>query len=188
MTGLSSEVWSEGLGWYALILAETLAVLPASHPRRAEVLDIFVRLAGGLVRTQDPATGGWFQVVDKGDRRDNWIDTSGTAMFTYALQRGIEIGTLKEAEYKPVVARGYQCIVDNATADDNGLVDVHSACDGLCVQQRLRRLCQGAESHQCKRSRGWVPVGHGYCRETGAEQLTSCASGCAHPGGEHSSR
>ena len=135
VTGLSSEVWSEGLGWYALILAETLAVLPASHPRRAEVLDIFVRLAGGLVRTQDPATGGWFQVVDKGDRRDNWIDTSGTAMFTYALQRGIEIGTLKEAEYKPVVARGYQCIVDNATADDNGLVDVHGACDGLCVQQ-----------------------------------------------------
>ena len=110
-------------------------VLPASHPRRTEVVDIFVRLAGGLARTQGPGTGGWSQVVDKGDRPDNWIDTSGTAMFTYALQRGIEIGLLKEAEYMPVVVRGYQCIVDNATADDNGLVDVHSACDGLCVQQ-----------------------------------------------------
>ena len=56
-------------------------------------------------------------------------------MFTYALQRGVEIGLLKQAEYAPVVARGYHCIVDKATIDENGLVDVHSACDGLCVQQ-----------------------------------------------------
>lgn len=74
-------------------------------------------------------------MVDKGDRSDNWIDTSGTAMFTYALQRGIEIGLLKKAEYTPVVVRGYQCIIENVMADDTGLVDVHSACDGLCVQQ-----------------------------------------------------
>jgi rhamnogalacturonyl hydrolase YesR len=134
-TGLSSEVWSEGLGWYALVLAETLAALPEKHSRRAEVVDIFARLARGLVATQDPATGGWFQVVDQGNRPDNWIDSSGTAMFTYALQRGIEIDLLKEADYAPAVGRGYQCIIDNATVEKNGMVDVHSACDGLCVQQ-----------------------------------------------------
>ncbi len=135
VTGLSSEVWSEGLGWYTLVVAETLAVLPTSHPRWDEVVEIFARLADGLRRTQDSDTGGWFQVVDKGDRSDNWIDTSGTAMFTYALQRGIEIGLLNVAAYGPVVRRGYQCIVGNAAIDDNGLVDVESACDGLCVQQ-----------------------------------------------------
>ena len=135
LTGLSSEVWSEGLGWYAIVLAETLAVMPAAHQRRREVADIFVGLAGGLKAVQDRATGGWFQVVDKGDQPDNWIDTSGTAMFTYALQRGIEIGVLERAGYAPVVARGYEAAVSNATIDDEGLVDVHSACDGLCVQQ-----------------------------------------------------
>lgn len=134
-TGLSSEIWSEGLGWYALILAETLAVLPASHPRRGEVVDIFLRLADGLSRTQDPATGGWYQVVNKGDRPDNWIDASGSAMFTYALQRGTELGLLREADYAPVVAGGYRCIVAQATVDDDGLVDVHNACNGLCVQE-----------------------------------------------------
>ena len=67
-TGLSSEVWSEGLGWYALVVVETLADLPPDHPRRPEVLDIYMRLAAGLKRVQDPKTGGWFQVVDKGDR------------------------------------------------------------------------------------------------------------------------
>jgi hypothetical protein len=40
-TGLSSEVWSEGLGWYALVIPETLAVLPKAHPQRSEVEDIY---------------------------------------------------------------------------------------------------------------------------------------------------
>ncbi len=134
-TGLSSEVWSEGLGWYALILAETLAMLPPDHPRHAEVVDIFRRLAASLKRTQDGATGGWFQVVDKGDRPDNWIDTSGSAMFTYALQRGIDLGLLGGEEYIPVVTRGYQSIVASATTNEDGLVDIYNACDGVCVQK-----------------------------------------------------
>ena len=133
-TGLSSEVWSEGLGWYALILAETLAVMPKDHPRRGEVLDIYTRLAAGLKRTQDPKSGRWFQVVDKGDRADNWTDNSGSAMFTYSIERGIELGLLKKAEYGPVVAKGYKGIVENAKTNAQGLVDIYSACEGLCVQ------------------------------------------------------
>ena len=160
VTGLSSEVWSEGLGWYALILAETLAVLPAGHARRAEVVDIFQRLAAGLKRTQDGTTGGWFQVVDKGDRPDNWIDTSGSAMFTYALQRGIELCLLPNAEYAPIVARGYQSIVDNAAISDEGLVDIYSACDGLCVQQSYEAYVQGTACRQREGSRGGIPLGH----------------------------
>lgn len=133
-TGLSSEVWSEGLGWYALVLAEALAILPSDHPRRAEVVDIFCRLAAGLKRTQDPASGRWYQVVDKGDRPDNWTDTSGSAMFTYMLQKGIDLGLLKRNEYESVVAKGYQGIVSSARVDDTGLVDIYGACDGVCVQ------------------------------------------------------
>ena len=37
-TGLSPEVWSEGLGWYALILVEALDRWPQGHPGRAPVL------------------------------------------------------------------------------------------------------------------------------------------------------
>jgi rhamnogalacturonyl hydrolase YesR len=134
-TGLSPEVWSEGLGWYALILVETLAVLPEDHPRRAEVLDILRGLAAGLKRTQDAKSGRWFQVVDKGDQPDNWTDTSGSAMFVYCLQRGIDLGLLSKDEYGPVVAKGYQGIVANAKVNDEGLVDVSSACDGVGVQK-----------------------------------------------------
>ncbi len=129
-TGRSPEVWSEGLGWYALVMVETLADLPKDHAKRAQMEDIFRRLAAGLKRTQDPKSGRWFQVVDKGDRPDNWTDTSGSAMFTYAIQKGIEIGLLDKAQYAGVVAKGYQGIIENAKINGKGLVDIYSACDG----------------------------------------------------------
>ena len=133
-TGLSSEVWGEGLGWYALVVVETLASLPPDHPRRADVLDIYTRLAAALKRTQDPKTGGWFDVVDKGDRPGNWIDSSASAMFTYGLQRGLDLGLLKTGDYRQVVKRGYEAITGNAKINGEGFLDLYNACDGVCVQ------------------------------------------------------
>jgi rhamnogalacturonyl hydrolase YesR len=133
-TGLSPEVWSEGLGWYALVVVEALARLPAGYPRRTEVLDIYEQLAAALKRTQDPATGGWFFIVDKPERTDNWIDTSGSAMFTYALERGIELRLLDRKKYSSAVTAGYRAITRNARIDSDGLVDILGACDGVCVQ------------------------------------------------------
>ena len=133
-TGLSSEVWAEGLGWYALIITETLRLMPADHPRRAEVLAVYRKLANGLKTTQDPKTGGWFDIVDKGDRADNWIDPSGTAMFVYTLKRGIEMNLLDAATFTPVVARGYAALLTFASINDRGLVEVRGGCDGVSIQ------------------------------------------------------
>ena len=134
VTRLSPEVWSEGLGWYALVVVEALARLPADYPRRTEVLDIYEQLAAGLKRAQDPVSGGWFFIVDKPERTDNWIDTSGSAMFTYALERGIELRLLSRKEYSSAVTAGYRAITRNARINSDGLVDILSACDGVCVQ------------------------------------------------------
>jgi unsaturated rhamnogalacturonyl hydrolase len=133
-TGLSREVWSEGLGWYTLVTVETLAAIPKDHPRRAEVEAILRRVAAGLRRTQDPKTGGWFTVVDRQSQPGNWIDSSGTAMFVYTIQKGIELGLLDQARYAQVVKKGLQALTDLMKINDRGLVDVSNASDGLSVQ------------------------------------------------------
>jgi unsaturated rhamnogalacturonyl hydrolase len=134
-TGLSPEVWSEGLGWYALILVEALAVLPADHPRRSEVERIYCQLAEGLRRTQDQVSGGWFMIVDKGDCAGNWIDPSGTAMFVYSLKRGIELGLLQHREYARAVDRGYQSLFKFVKINEQGLVDVKGGGDGITIKK-----------------------------------------------------
>ncbi|MGA2640480.1 MAG: glycoside hydrolase family 88 protein [Spirochaetia bacterium] len=134
-TGLSSEVWSEGLGWYALILVELLALIDSSHPGRGRIVAILRNLAEGLARVQDPGTGLWYQVVDKGQRADNWHETSGSAMFVYAIQRAVELGCVSAVRFRPVAEKGYAGICTKSTLDANGWVDIHDACDGLGVQK-----------------------------------------------------
>ena len=56
---------------------------------------ILLDLIEGLRRTQDAETGLWYQVVDKGERADNWHDTSGSAMFVYCIQRAIDLGYVR---------------------------------------------------------------------------------------------
>ena len=137
-TGLSPEVWSEGLGWYALVVVEALAALPKEHAGRAAVEDIYRRLAAGLKRHQDPQSGGWFMVVDKPAEPGNWIDPSGTGMFVYALQRGIDLGLLDAKEFAPVVDRGYRKLLEFASVNERGLVDIAGGGDGIGIKNNYQ--------------------------------------------------
>lgn len=135
VTGLSPEVWSEGLGWYALILVETLHLMPLDHPDRAQVMAILQELVEGLSKVQDAKTGLWYQVVDKGERADNWHDTSGSAMFVYAIQRAADLGYVSAEKYAPVARNGYEGILTKAITGKDGGIDILDACDGVCVQK-----------------------------------------------------
>lgn len=134
-TGLSSEVWSEGMGWYSLVVPELLAILPQSHPRYQEVLDVYRKMAQGLKQYQDSRTGGWFMVVDKATNPLNFIDPSGTAMFVYSIRRGIDLGLLKEKDYASVASRGYTSLFPFVRVNRRGLLDVVGACDGVTVKK-----------------------------------------------------
>lgn len=134
-TGLSPEVWSEGMGWYTLVVPELLALLPKSHPSYNQVLDIYQKMCKGLKNVQDEKTGGWFMVVDKGNNPLNFIDPSGTAMFTYSVQRGVQLGLLKPKEYASVAQRGYQSLFPFVVVNSRGLLDVIGACDGVTIKK-----------------------------------------------------
>lgn len=134
-TGLSPEVWSEGMGWYALVLPELLAVLPKDHTCYNAVLNVYCKMVDGLKNMQDKDTGGWFMVVDKGSHPLNFIDPSGTAMFVYSIQRGIDLGLLESKQYASIAYHGYKCLFSFVQVNPKGLVDVIGACDGVTVKK-----------------------------------------------------
>ncbi|HET9571167.1 MAG TPA: glycoside hydrolase family 88 protein [Bacteroidales bacterium] len=134
-TGLAPEVWSEGLGWYALILVETLEIFPKNHPQYQTLVRITQELMAGLKKTQDAQTGLWFQVVDKGDQPGNWNETSGSGMFIFAMQRAIELGLISENTYKNTIDKGYQGLLTKARiSSTDGLIDLYDANNGLGIQ------------------------------------------------------
>ena len=133
-TGLSPEVWSEGLGWYALILPQVLELMPVNHPEYDRLVRQYRELLQSLKKHQSAENGLWFQVVDRGDRGDNWNDTSGSAMFVYSIQKAVELGIASGEEFAPAAAKGWNGLKAKAKINDAGLVDIYDACDGLCVK------------------------------------------------------
>ncbi|UXY31030.1 glycoside hydrolase family 88/105 protein [Streptomyces sp. HUAS TT20] len=118
-TGLAPEHWCRAIGWYSMAIVDVLDAIPGGHPRRPQLLDIFRRLAAGLEKYQDPATGRWFQVVDKGGRADNWTETSCSSMFTYALFRGAQQGYL-DRHFTAVARRGYEGVLAKVSVGTDG--------------------------------------------------------------------
>lgn len=133
--GRSSCVWSEGLGWYALILSEALDIVPKHHPAWETARRQLRMLLDGLCGLQDVKSGLWYQVVDQPDRPGNWCDVSGSAMFTYAFCHALDYKLVEGERYRNAAARGYDGISGRIRPDREGLLDVHGACEGLCVQE-----------------------------------------------------
>jgi unsaturated rhamnogalacturonyl hydrolase len=110
-TGLSPCFWSRSIGWYAMAVADMIGILPASHASGAALREIAGRASRGLVRWQDPASGVWWQVTDQGSRKGNYLESSGSSMFVYAMAKGVNEGYLPRVEFEPAVARGYAGII-----------------------------------------------------------------------------
>lgn len=106
-TGHSPNFWDRAMGWYAMALVDTLDYFPRNHPQRAQLLAILNRLALTVAKYQDPKTGLWYQVVDKGTEKGNYLEASGSSMFVYALAKGVRKGYLPE-NFLAVARRGYK--------------------------------------------------------------------------------
>jgi unsaturated rhamnogalacturonyl hydrolase len=102
-TGVSSQVWSRGMGWYMMALVDILEYLPTTHPRYAEMKTALQNLCEGLKTFQDSTSGLWFQVVQNPTGAGNWIETTGSGMYIYALKKAINNGLIDTTTYTPVV-------------------------------------------------------------------------------------
>jgi unsaturated rhamnogalacturonyl hydrolase len=109
-TGDSAIFWSRGMGWYMMALADTIQYLPDGDPRRATLIAILSRLAAAVTHYQDPATGLWYEVTDRPKARDNYLETSASCMFAYALGKSVRFGYLPP-HYLTNAQRAYQGIL-----------------------------------------------------------------------------
>ena len=133
----SPESWCRAVGWYAMATTIVLDTVPTTQPNRAKVITILQRLVTAMKKYQDPATGRWFQVVDKGTRSDNWTETSCSSMFTYTISRAVEKGYVA-ASFKPVATTGYLGRNGDGTGGVLGRISLDSA-----GHTQLAQICIG---------------------------------------------
>jgi rhamnogalacturonyl hydrolase YesR len=114
--------WGRGDGWVAAGMTEMLRDLPADHPQRARILKGYTKMMAALAKYQGK-DGMWRQLIDQPDA---WPETSGSAMFTFALISGVKNGWLNAKTYGPVARKGW--IAVTGYIDQNA--DITSVCIG----------------------------------------------------------
>jgi len=113
--------WARANGWGMMTMVELLEVLPADYAGRDQVLDLLKRHIRGLANYQSPL-GFWHQLIDK---NDSYLETSATAIYTYAIARAINRGYINEQVYGPMVCLAWNAVASKVT--EKGQVE------GTCV-------------------------------------------------------
>ena len=111
-TGLSQHCWGRAQGWYTMALIEVLDALPEDYARRAEVIDLLKKDLDAVVKWQDKQSGVWYQVMDQPGREGNYLESTCSSMFAYALLKAYRKGYVG-TKYREAGIKAYRGIINN---------------------------------------------------------------------------
>ncbi|MCL2828789.1 MAG: glycoside hydrolase family 88 protein [Oscillospiraceae bacterium] len=132
-TGLSESFWGRAMGWFCMGLADTLEFFPVDHKDRQTLIDALERSFAALAKVQSPE-GVWYQILDKGNKRGNYLEASASIMFTYAMAKAISLGCIDQTTYGPVLQKAYQGIIDEfLTTTNQGLINLNKVCQSASL-------------------------------------------------------
>lgn len=137
LTGRSEEFWARGVGWFFAALVDVLEYMPSNYPARARLIAYTNLVAEGLKNRQDKASGCWYQLLQydnnlkgTGCGVHNYLESSASAMFTYAYLKGIRLGVLDKAVYQPVADKAYKGFIETfVVEEENGTIKLIQSCE-----------------------------------------------------------
>lgn len=113
--------WARCNGWALLAMTELLDAMPTGYPLKKDILEQYRSHVKGLVSYQT-GSGFWHQLMD---RTDSYLETSSTAIFTYCIAHGVNMGWIDAQAYGPAAVLGWNAI--QTKVNEQGQVE------GACV-------------------------------------------------------
>jgi unsaturated rhamnogalacturonyl hydrolase len=127
-TGCSPHFWGRAMGWYVMAIVDVLDFLSRDHARRNDLCAILQRTLEAVVRVQDESTGVWYQLLDQGTRAGNYLESSASCMFVYAMTKGARQKYLAE-KFGGIAQRAYAGIIEQfIQLDEAGHVHLTNTC------------------------------------------------------------
>ena len=118
--------WARGNGWMAAGMAQLLSILPKDNSDRTTIMEAYKKMMNTLKQNQDP-DGMWHQLIDE---PASYKETSGTAMFTYAMIVGVKHGWLDKKEYGTAARKGWLALVTYINEND----EITNVCEGKNIK------------------------------------------------------
>ena len=126
--------WGRGNGWMAVGMAEILRILPKDNPNRNRIMEGYHKMMAALLKYQEN-DGMWRQIIDDPEA---WKETSGTAMFTYAMITGVKNGWLDQKTYGTAARKGWLALTNYINAND----ELTEVCEGTNIKNDRNHYMQ----------------------------------------------
>jgi rhamnogalacturonyl hydrolase YesR len=107
-------------------MAEVLKILPQGNPDWAKIMKGYKKMMYSLL-TYQTKDGMWRQLIND---PTSWKETSGSAMFTYAMITGIKNGWLDNKTYGKAVRKAWLSLVTYINKDD----EMNEVCEGTGIK------------------------------------------------------
>ncbi len=128
VTGLSRNFWLRALGWYAMALIDTISVMPDNMAEeKTKLSSIYKELIDSMLKYQSE-NGMWYQVVNLGGIPSNYLETSGSSIFAYAIMKSVRMGILDESYFK-YGEKAFNGVCEKYLSEKDGELQL----DGICL-------------------------------------------------------
>lgn len=135
VTGKSPTIWGRALGWFAVAMFEIATTLEKGSPMYNDYVNSGKELIDTLLRFRDEKSGMWYQVVDKLGAEGNWLETSCSCLFLYALCLGVKLGEIDKESVRETAKKSFDGIAAALTYGEDGYLGVGGVCVGTGVNE-----------------------------------------------------
>lgn len=128
-TGLSPNFWLRAMGWYLMAFIDTMDVMSEEIFEQYKTLEqLFKEGIKGILLYQDKVSKLFYQVIDKADIDNNYLETSGSAMVAYAIIKGCRLGVLQKDKYQEIGEGIINSLIDNKLIEEDGILKLTGIC------------------------------------------------------------
>lgn len=130
-TGLSKNFWLRAIGWYFVSLVDVYCLLKETEIKK--VFACYIKeLTDGILKYKDSTTNMFYQIVDEVKRPDNYVETSGSAMISYAILKASRLGILDKS-YQNIGQLIFDGICKKMLKEENNQLSL----EGICLSAGL---------------------------------------------------
>ncbi len=97
--GLSSNFWLRSLGWYIASLSDITSFLEDNSKEKEEFKGYLKNAVDSVLVFKDKESNLFWQVVNFAGREGNYLETSGSALISFAIMRGVNQGLLDDSYF-----------------------------------------------------------------------------------------
>ena len=141
-TGLSKNFWLRACGWHLVSLVDVLGYMDEQiYEDYAFYKSLLKETVDGILKYLDKESNMFYQVVDKGTKEGNYLETSGSAMVAYALLKGVRLRVLPDRYQKIGLAIFNGICSKYLTVKEDGDLNLGGIClvAGLGPENNRRR-------------------------------------------------